>query len=40
MCDNGGIYNINNNKIDQEELIKFTQSLIHRGPDSSSHYNE
>jgi len=38
MCGIVGIFNLDNSKIDKDELIKFSDSLIHRGPDAKGIY--
>ena len=38
MCGIVGIFNLDNSKIDKDELIKFNDSLIHRGPDAKGIY--
>ena len=38
MCVIVGIFNLDNSKIDKDELIKFNNSIIHRGPDDKCIY--
>ena len=33
MCGIAGIYNLNSEKLNIDDLIKMTDSMIHRGPD-------
>ena len=38
MCGIVGIFNLDNSKINRDELIKFNDYLIHRGPDAKGIY--
>ena len=38
MCGITGILKFDNRKIDKNELLKFTKSLNHRGPDNIDFY--
>jgi asparagine synthase (glutamine-hydrolysing) len=37
MCGITGIFNINGNKVEREHIIRFTDSLTHRGPDGAGY---
>lgn len=37
MCGIAGIYNLNNDSINMESIIKFTDTMKHRGPDGSGY---
>ncbi len=38
MCGIAGIWNLNSTKLHQETLMRFTDSMTHRGPDGSGYY--
>ena len=37
MCGIAGIYNLNSEKLNIDDLIKMTDSMIHRGPDGAGY---